>query len=337
MVAIRQYDRGARVTIVPPQEVGGAPRLPIGINLLPPVQGVPSVPQIHVQAQVQRSLGPSPGTATVRLYNLAQTTRDSISGTVRSLARWRPSAPVVQVDGLLRAGGQEVTSTLAGMAVVRLDAGWSGALEEIFRGTVVRPPRHYRQGPLRVTELQCSDGLFGETVSCPSKSFPPMTPAVAILEYLAGVLGCTVVPTAGLAALAAFKLFQPLTVFGDAGQGITDLCDPLRLTWWTEGGLLYILADGEALPGQAVVVTPAEVPGAIRLYGEPEPGDDGSQRIVCALAPSIRCGHLVTVAAAEQRGTYRVESVQHSVDNRGGAMTTSAVIRDPALALLAGL
>jgi hypothetical protein len=333
VVAIRQYDRGVRVTILPPQDLAGPGRGEITINARPPLQGVPQEPQIHVQAQVQRSLGPSPGTATIRLYNLAQTTRDQISGTVRSLARWRPSAPVVNVDGLLRAGGQEQTSTLAGMAAVRIDAGWSGALEPIFVGTVVRPPRHYRQGPLRVTELQCSDGGFGQAVSCPSKAFGPQTPATAILDYLAGVLGCTVAQTQGLAALAGFKLSQPVTVFGDAAQGITDLCDPLRLTWWTEAGDLYVLADGESLPGQAVVVTPQEIPGAIRLYAEPEPADDGALRITCALASSIRCGHLVTVAATEQRGTYRVESLGHVVDNRGGAFATSAVIRNPTAAL----
>jgi hypothetical protein len=333
VVAVRQYDRGVRVTILPPQDLAGPGRGPIIVNARPPVQGVPSEPQIHVQATVQRSLGPSPGTATVRLYNLAQTTRDQISGVVRSLARWRPVSPVVLVDGLLRAGGQEQTSTLAGMAALRLEAGWSGALEPLFSGTVVRPPRHYRQGPLRVTELQCSDGGFGDAVSCPSRAFPPQTPARAILEYLAGVLGCTLAPTQGLAAFQGYKLAQPVTVFGDAQQGITDLCGPLRLTWWTEGGVLFVLGDGESMPGQAVVVTPQEIPNTIRLYGEPEPADDGALRITCALASTIRCGHLVTVAATEQRGTYRVESVTHGVDNRGAGFASAAVIRNPTLAL----
>lgn len=333
MVAIRQYDRGVRVTVFPPQDLAGPSRVPIVVNARTPVQGVVGEPQIHVQATVQRSLGPSPGTATIRLYNLAQTTRDTISGVVRSLARWRPVAPVVQVDGLLRAGGQETTSVLAGMAALRLDAGWSGALETIFLGTVIRPPRHYRQGPLRVTELQCSDGGFGEAVAVPSRAFPPQTTAVAILEYLAEVLGVTVAQTQGLTALQGFKLAQPVTIFGDAPQGITDLCEPLRLTWWVELGVLYVLGEGESLPGQAVVVTPREIPGAIRLYQEPEPADDGALRITSALASSIRCGHLVTVAATEQRGTYRVESVSHQVDNRAGGFATQATIRDPVLAL----
>jgi hypothetical protein len=333
VVAIRQYDRGVRVTIYPPQDLVGPSRGEIVVNARTPVQGVPSEPQIHVQATVARALGPSPGTATIRLYNLAQTTRDQISGVVRSLARWRPIAPVVTVDGLLRAGGQDVTSTLAGMAAVKLDAGWSGTLETLFLGTVVRPPRHYRQGPLRVTELQCSDGGFGDAVSCPSKAFPPQTPALTILEYLAGVLGCQVAPTQGLAAFAGYKLAQPMTVFGDAAQGITDLCDPLRLTWWIESGQLYLLGEGESLPGQATVVTPQEIPGAIRLYGEPEPADDGALRITCALASAIRCGHMVTIAASEQRGTYRVESVGHQVDNRGGGFASQAVVRNPTAAL----
>ena len=87
-------------------------------------------------------------------------TRDRIGGLVRRLVDWRSASPVVNVDGILRPGGNEVTSTLAGMCAVRLEAGYSGALGVLFLGTVVRPPRTTRSGADTLTELTCTDGGF---------------------------------------------------------------------------------------------------------------------------------------------------------------------------------
>lgn len=323
-----QYDRGIRVLVVPPQDLAAATIAPLVFNARTPVNGLAPGPQFHIQFGAQKSLTPAPNAFTVRLYNLAQTTRDTISGTVRRLASWLPAGDVVKVDGVLRPGGQETTTTLAGMAHVRIDAGWGGAMQEVCSGTAERI-RTYWQGQDRVTEITGSDGGFNIAVATANRVFPPQTPALAVLEYLAQTLGLTVAPTTGLAAIAGFKLVSGLACSGDCAKAIGDICDALQLSWWVEDGQVWILGDGESLPGQPVVVSPQAVPNAIRLRRSPDVLEDGALRIDCALASDLRVGHLVVLAAAEQRGTYRVEAVQHQGDNRGGAFASSATIRDP--------
>lgn len=329
MAALLQYDRGVRLTVVPPQDLAAElPNPVLTFNPRPPVQGAPAGPQMSIGFQVSRSLSPTPATATIRILNLSQTSRDSIAGIVRSLATWRPLGAVVNVDGVLRPGGQEVTSTLAGLSAVKLEAGWGGALDQIFVGTATRV-RSYRQGPDWVTEIAATDGGFQTTKAVAYKPFPPQTSASAVLTYLASTMGLTLAPTQGLASLSAFKLAAGLHCQGDAWRGIQEMCAPLRLTCWVEDGQIWILGDGESLPGQPIVVSPQAIPGAIRLYREAEPLDDQGLQVECALASSIRCGHLVTLASSQQRGVYRVESVTHQGEARGGAFATMAVLRDP--------
>ncbi len=328
MAAVLQYDRGARLTILPPQDLGGPVALPLTFNPRPPVQGQAAEPQLTIDFSISKSLTPAPNGGTIRIYNLAQRSRDTIAGVVRSIASWRPKEAVVKVDGVLRAGGSEVTSQLAGMAGVILEAGWSGALQRVIAGTATNV-RSYRQGTDRITEIQVTDGGFQLTRAVAARTFPPGTPALAVVEYLATTLGLGLAPTQGLAALGGFTLVAGLAAYGDCQQGIQDCCDALQLQWWVEDGLVWILGDGESLPGQPLVVSPELIPGAIRLYREPEPVDGQGLRLECALAPEMRCGHLVVVAASEQRGTYRVEAVQHGGRNVGGPFGSTAVVRDP--------
>lgn len=328
MVAIRQYDRGVRLTVYPPQDLGAAPTLPLVINPRPPLLGVPSEPQLHVTARVTNTLAPTPKTATITIRNLSQTTRDTMAGTVRSVQQWLPPQAVVKVDGVLRPGGQIVTSTLAGMAAVILEAGWAGALEEVFRGTATSV-RSRRQGPDWITEIQATDGGFNLAKAAASKQFAPGSTSGAVLAYLAATLGLDLAPTQGLASLQGFVLAGGLSCVGDCAAAIQDMCDALRLLWWVEDGQIWILGEGESLPGQPLVVSPEPLPNAIRLYQEAEPIDGSGLRVQCALASALRCGHLVSLASSEQRGVYRVEGVEHDLDNRGGNFATMAVLRDP--------
>jgi len=326
VAALRQYDRGVGLTVYPPQDLGGAATPPIVINARPPLPGVPAEPQLWIQASVTNTLSPAPKTATIRILGLSQTTRDTIAGTVRSVAQWLPPQAVVNVDGVLRPGGQIVTSTLAGMAAVILEAGWGGALQEVFRGTATSV-RSRRQGPDWITEIQATDGGFQLAKAVASKQFAPGTTSGAVLAYLATTLGLDLAPTQGLAALQGFVLVGGLSCVGDCAAAIQDMCDALRLLWWVEDGQIWILGEGESLPGQPLVVSPEPLPNAIRLYQEAEPIDGQGLRIRCALASALRCGHLVALASSEQRGTYRVEAVEHAIDNRSGDMASAAVLR----------
>lgn len=332
MPAQRQYDRGVRVWIFPPYNFDAPPAGPLLINRAVPISGQPAPPQSAVTFSVAKTLSPEPNGATISLYNLTPSTRDRISGTVRRIVDWLPSALVVKIDGQLRPGGNEVTSQLAGMCGIVLDAGYSGALGHIFIGTVTRC-RTARSGADTITTLTCTDGGFQVGVAVANQVFAPKTPALAVLRYLAGVLGLEVAETQGLELLAGFILPGGMNAIGDPHAGIRDILAPLQLAWWIEDGQIWVLADGETLPGQPVVVTMEPIPGAVRLREQPEVLDQGGLRIRCTLAPQIQLGHAVLVAGSDQRGIYRVETVSHGGFNRGGAFETAAVIRSPSAAL----
>lgn len=327
MPAQRQYDRGVRVRLVPPQDLGGA-AVSLTFNLAVPISGLPAPTQTAVEFQVAKTLSPEPNAAVVRLWNLTPSTRDRIAGIVRRLVDWRSPSPVTKVDGILRAGGNEVTSTLAGMCSIKLEAGYSGALAQVFSGTVTRC-RTSRAGADSITELTCTDGGFAVSTAVANKVFVPKTPAGAVMAYLAGVLGLELAPTQGLATISAFVLQAGLNCVGDPSAAIRDILSILQLGWWIEDGQLWILNDGETLPGQPVVVSVQPIPGAVRLRGEPEVLDQGALRIRCTLAPGIQLGHQVVLAGGDQRGTYRVETAGHAGFNRGGTFETQAVIRRP--------
>lgn len=329
MPSVRQYDRGVRVRLFPP--VGLGDDVELVVNREVPLAGLPTVPQLGLAFTVSKTLTPEPNVASVRIYNLTPTTRDRISGTVRRLVDWLPTEAVVKVDGVLRAGGNEVTSTLAGMCALRLEAGYSGALGQIFSGTVTRQ-RTYPQGSDTITELVCTDGGFQIAAATANRVFAPKTPAGAVAQYLAQVMGLELGQSQGLAQLSGFTLQSGLHCTGDPQRGLADIVAVLGLGWWIEDGRVWILAEGETLPddGDPPVVSQQVIPGAIRLWSTPEVLDQGGLRIRCTLAPGIRLGHAVVVAGGDHRGTYRVESVQHGGYNRGGTFETAAVIRNPA-------
>ena len=331
MPPVLQYDRGTRLRLTPPVDLAGPPQPPIVLNLLVPVPGLPAPPQASITFSVSKTLTPQPNGAQIRVANLTSTTRDRISGIVRRVVDWRSPAPVLNVDGVLRPGGNVFTSTLAGLCAVELEAGYGGALGQLFSGTVTRC-RTVRSGADRVTELTCTDGI-GASVAVANRSFTPGTPALAVVQYLAEVLGLGLAPTQGLAAFSGFVLHGGLHAHGDPLVGLTDVLGVVQLGWWIEDGQLWVLGDGETLPGQPVVVSAEPIPGAVRLRQEPDVLDQGALRIRATLAPEIRLGHAVVVAGSDLRGTYRVEALVHSGNNRGGDFTTEAVLRSPVAAL----
>lgn len=333
---LQLYDRGVRLLITPPADPSAGPPIPLLFNALPPLLGVPSVPQMAIEFSFSQTISPEPNAWMVTIRNASQSSRDSIAGKVKALRLWKPVAPVGLVDGVLVAGGQVVTTTVGGMAHLRLDAGYGGQLVPVLSGAA-ESVRGRWEGSTHVLEITGSDGGFNIHAAVPKKVFPAQTPAPAILAYLASTLQAVLAPTLGLALLAPFKLPGGATVKGDAVKGITDICDALQLSWWMESVAeqltIFILREGETLPGVPQVVSPAKIPGAIQLHRAPEPVEGGGLEIVTDLAASIRLARPVLLASAAQQGPYRVESVEHRGANRGGVWTTRAKIRNPAFEL----
>lgn len=333
MVGVLQYDRGVRLTVIPPVPVDGSPALPVVVNPIPPPgAGAPALPQLRIRFTVRKSITPEPQRATVEVWNLQKTTRDSIAGAARRVIDWIPggvSTPLVSIDGRLRPADPIVVNTTGGVAHMVLEVGYGAALSTLFEG-VAAPVRNRRMGPTWRTTLHGGDGELQLTQGVGGKSFEPGTPASVVLTYFATVLGLVVVPTAGSQLLSGYILQNGFVANGRARDGVSDLLNALQLTWWVEDGQLWILAEGEFVPGPPVFCSPEDIPGFIRLLEAPMRLDDGGVRCKMQLASTVRPGHTLIIVSSELAGNYRIESATHTGDNRFGPFNTQAVVRNQA-------
>lgn len=330
MVVVRQYDRGIRLTVFPPVTLDGSVLPPFLVNPIPPPgAGLPALPQIHVRFTVDKSLTPEPQRATITVWNLAKTTRDTISGAAKRVVDWIPggvSTPIETIDGRIFAADPTIVDTIGGLAHARLEAGYGAALSVLFQGSVA-PVINRRSGTDWITTMQAGDSELGLTQAVAGKSFEPGTPASAVLVYLAKTLGLTVAPTPSIATLATCILENGIVAEGRAREGLADLLGAADLDWWVEDGVLWVLGPGEFVPGIPILTSSEDLPGMHRLLEAPMRTDDNGVVVKMRLAPEVSPGKRLVIAASELAGEYRVEHVTHAGDNRSGPFHSTAICR----------
>lgn len=321
------FDRGIRLTVVAP--AFGGPLPPIVVNPIPPVPGGVAPPQIAIRFTVRKTLSSEPDRASVSLWNLQKTTRDVIAGAARRVIDWIPGGvptPLISIDGRILPGDPIVVDTVAGVAHMRLEAGYGGALAAIFDGAAA-PVINRRSGPDWITTLQGGDAELPLTQAVGNMAFPPGTTAMAVLTYLATTMGLSIAPTAALAQISAYVLTGGAVVQGRARDAVAEIMAALQLSWWVDSGLLWALAPGEVLPGPPVFCSPEAVPGFVRLLEAPMRIDDNGVAIRCQFHAPMRPGYACVIASSELAGSYRIEEVEHSGDNRAGQFVTEAIVR----------
>lgn len=327
----RQYDRGIRLTVVPPLGLGGAAPIPLVINPIPPTPGGDSVPQLRVNFRVRKTLSAEPNRATVTVWNLRKTTRDAIAGSARRVVTWADdvATPFVKVDGRLLPGDPVTLDTQNGVAHMLLEAGYGAVMAQIFGGAATTV-RNRRRGPDWHTTMHAGEAELPLSQGIASQSFKPGTPAGVILQYLAGVMGLQVAPTVAAASLNGFILQGPVHVNGRARDGVTDIVEANGYAWWAEGGLLWVLGETEVIPGPPLLTSPKDIPGTHRLLEAPQRLDDDGVRVRMLLVPTASPGQQLQVASSELAGVYRIEAVDHVGDNRTGVFQTIADVRSQA-------
>lgn len=329
MSLTRQYDRGVRVTIVPPPD---APiPAPVIINpILPPGGGAPSTPQIYVRFDVTGDMTPQPQRCQIEIHNLGKTMRQQISGASKRAIDWAPPSEIrgalVRIDGRILPADPLVSTVANGLAYVKLEAGYGAVASTLFEGQCT-VPRHRRRGNTWVTTLTAGDSELELQQGLAQMSFPSGTTVGAIIQYLALCMGLIVVPTATFLEIQTGAIIGTRRYVGRARDHLAELFEVAGLTWWVEAKQLWILKEGEAVEGLPVICSPADVPGAHRLLETPDMIDDGGARIRTQLAAEIRPGRRVVVTSSEVAGTFRVEHRRHTGDNRTGPFETQAIIR----------
>ena len=328
MVAVRQFDRGVRLTVIPPDGPG------ILVNPIVPVGRGVSVPQLRVQFRVSRSLDVHPGRAQISVTNLGALSLGAIEGAVGRVgdpASLSTASALRSIDAALAPGPQIVTVADAGHAYTLLEAGYSGVLGKVFEGAASSINSTW-SGTDRVTTIRADDGALETSTARVHQSFEPGTPLTAILTIIAKALSMTVAPTPALAALSGYVAEGGDVLYGYARDALVELLSPLQLEqeFWIDDSTIWIVNKGQPLPLPPLLVSSVPADGASRMIGEPQGIEGGGVRVSMLLTSALRIGQTVTLVSGRLAGVYRCEALMHRGDNWGGsAMLSSAILRQP--------
>jgi hypothetical protein len=248
---------------------------------------------LRIAFKIVRSLRPEPNTAEITVWNLAATTRATLS----SLA--------------------DVPATL--------EVGYAGLLFQIFRGTFqgAGSVTQQKQGVDWITKLELKDGGKNYASARVNTSFAAGTPLATVLQSAAAALGLPLGNVAEKAAQGAPRGGDAKTVFqkgialsGKAAEQFDRICKIAGYGWSIQDGQIQLLAPRETLPTEAVFLDYNS-----GLIGSPELGEDGTLRVRALLQPGLVPGRSIvlnSVAGSNPAsGTFRIERVLYAGDTWG--------------------
>lgn len=223
--------------------------------------------------QVIKSLRREPNTCEVKIYNLADSTRQS-----------------------LEAAEDER---------VRLDVGYESDLHTVFEGDL-RKASSTRDGADVITTIEGGDGERTFRRARVNRAFGENTSVRTVIEEVARSMGIGVGNLDAQASGAGFEglgnvYVEGTVVSGSSRQSLTDLVRSVGLEWSVQEGNLQLLPFQTALRQTAVLLTPTT-----GLIGSPSIDSENVMRARSLIVPSIFPGRKVDVRAEFVRGVYRV-------------------------------
>jgi hypothetical protein len=298
------------------------------------VNGPDVNPQLEIDVSVNMSVSPTANSATVRILNLSQRTRQQLAGrTKRSIDLTAAILKNEQEGITTKLQGspiQEVTVVNRGDAYVRIDAGYDNrGTALLFEGST-QLMRHRKDGPTWSTEMAVGDGLSTMMAGVGAKTFPPGTLLLDVVRHVGRVMSLDIsVLRSPLQLSDAIGGGHPtfpygVTLFDDARWFMSNMLEPYGAEWFVDRGQFFVVRKGHVLPEPAV-----EVDFNSGLLNQPEPGEDGTVRIRSIMRPDIRIGRLVRLNGVDYDGDYRVDNVMHRINNRQGDAVTEAFLVRP--------
>lgn len=222
-------------------------------------------------------------------------------------------------------------------AVVMLEAGYVGTgLSLLYSGTVVKAVT-VKQGQDKVTTLYCQDGAMDKKAVKVTGALPKGSTVPSVIRSLINAMpGMTVgYVSAGVDAIPAFN--KGYSVQGYAKQELDRICRMFNLIWSVTNGVVNVgpdkLKDGSAdaasYKTRAIEITPTYIKGSLEpmvdtgvsMTTEPK---KPAVKFNTFLEPRLSIDSYVALRGfPDYDGDYRVTSVSHSLDSRGGAWDTT--------------
>ncbi|MCZ7488169.1 phage protein [Rhizobium rhizogenes] len=252
--------------------------------------GNSTVDQIKIAFQITKGISSSANSADITLFNLAESTRNSI--------------------------GRELDT-------ITLEAGYippgeSGNVGVIFKGAV-RDVEHRRDGPNILTIISCGDGDKALRRATISKSFPAGTPVKDVVDEIAKEMEKQGVSRGEFKYpedLESKTFKRPYAACGSCSREMDTIGRGNGFYWSIQNETIEII-PGNGYVGSVTLITPET-----GMTGTPAITDNGV-RVSALLNPEIRPNRRVqlksqTLEMNADDGIYRVSTVTYSGDNHNG-------------------
>ena len=251
---------------------------------LPGVVGV-ATNGVFVDFSVEKTLESNPNTATIKLYNINESSR-----------------------ALLKEKG----------ALIRLEAGYQNVAEEIFIGDVGFV-RSIRVGPDMITEVQSGDGRKNLRDAKVNATLGPGATTKQVVELLTRELQVGVGTIKGLVD-EAFQ--NGVTLSGPVKSVMDRIMKNSDLEWSIQDGNLQALPVNE--PSEDTTIVLSKDTGLVGTPAKREPdtkkptsSGDGIE-FTALMRAAIKPGVMVGIRSEEINGFFKIRKANYAGTNRAG-------------------
>ena len=248
---------------------------------------------------IEKSLKPTePNSCRLRIYNLAQSTRQSISG--------------------------------AHPLTVKLEAGYVGATAQLYFAQT-RAAWTQGDGPEFTTHVESQDTIARPSGVRRTKKPVPGSPTgsiyvtkgarVPIQQAFQSIADSLGIGVGNLNAALAGRPNQSLTsvngaaLLGNGAQRMTDLCRSAGLEWSVQDGALQLLN----IAGTLSTTKAIEISESTGMVGSPSVDSQGAVSFKTLLIPGMAPGVLVNFDSLFVKGGYRIEKIRYIGSTYGEA------------------
>lgn len=221
-------------------------------------------------------------------------------------------------------------------AVVMLEAGYAGTgLSLLYSGTVIKCIT-VKQGQNRITTLYCQDGGLDKKAVKIVGEAPKATPVKNVIKSIISAMpGLAVGVINGVSDTLTFN--RGYGVQGYAKSELDRICRMFDLVWSVTNGVVNVAPnklnqnspDIGGYKARAVEITPEYIKGSLEpmidmgtaMSTEPS---KAAVRFQTFLEPRLTLDSYIALRGfPDYDGDYRVVSVSHALDSRGGAWDTT--------------
>jgi hypothetical protein len=236
--------------------------------------GLEIVPPLNVEFEIKKTLGKTPNTAKITIYNLAPTTRAELERKPRRM---------------------------------QFAAGYDGIAELLFDGDV-RTVYTDSDGPDQKTVVELGDGARAHAHAFITKSYKNKVRVEQVIKDCAASMGLDLPPEVEQSVDLRQALSAGINLHGPTRDVLTRILAPYGYSWSTQNGQLVILRDDQVREGEAILLN--QDTGLLDSPKRKDPAKPGKKppEVTCAslLFPADHPGPRGAARVARHRGRLQV-------------------------------